>query len=170
MHAYVQARTRECMRACVCARTYMRACLRACMHARTRASVHVRVCACVCVRVHVCVRLRACVCVRMCVMQALQVCMPALVCKCRHVCAFVPCSAQDILAGTVPVVLVLIHRWSSWYVVPTALQRVRICVLWTPKDEFEPSSKRGHEPKRSESTISIWHALYLKISGMGHTA
>jgi hypothetical protein len=33
--------------------------------------------------------------------------------------------------------------------------KVHVCVLWTPKDEFEPSSKRGHEPNRSELTISI---------------
>ena len=58
--------------------------------------------ACVCV--YVCARVRACACVRACV-QALQVCMPALVCKCRHVCAFVPCGAQDILAGTLLVLL-----------------------------------------------------------------
>jgi len=94
---------------------------RACVRVRVRACVRVNVCGCVCA----CVRVRACV-------QALQVCMPALVCKCRHVCAFVPCGAQDILAGTL--------------LVPAALQRVHVCVPWTLKDEFEPSSKRGHEP------------------------
>jgi hypothetical protein len=38
---------------------------------------------------------------------------------------------------------------------PTALHRVRVCVLWTPKNELEPSSKPGHEPYRSDSDISI---------------
>ena len=33
--------------------------------------------------------------------------------------------------------------------------KVHVCVLWTPKDEFEPSSKRGHEPYQSESDIPI---------------
>jgi len=40
-------------------------------------------------------------------------------------------------------------------VVPTALHRVRVCVLWTPKNEFELSLKRGHEPYWSDSDISI---------------
>jgi len=150
----------ECVCACVHVCTYVRACLRACVC--VRACVCACVYACVCVRVcmrRVCMCMRVCVCARMRVracVQALQVCMPALVCKCRHVCAIGTCGALDILAGTVPVVLVLmIHRWSSWYMVPTALERVRVCVLWSPKDEFEPSSKRGHEPNRSESMVSI---------------
>ena len=101
--------------------------------------------ACVCVRA--CVRVRACV-------QALQVCIPALVCKCRHVCAFIPCGAQDILAGTL---LVLMIPCGGPPMVCGAyrLQRVLVCVLWTRKDEFKPNSKRGHEPYRSESDISI---------------
>jgi hypothetical protein len=104
---------------CVC----VRACVRAC----------VRVHACVCVYVCARVRVRACV-------QALHVCMPALVCKCRHVCAFVPCGAQDVLDGKLLVLMIPCGG------PPTALHRVRVCVLWTPKNKFEPSSKRGHEP------------------------
>ena len=123
---------RACVRVCVCARVRVRACVRAC----------VRVHACVCV--YVCARVRACACVRACV-QALQVCMPALVCKCRHVCAFIPCGAQDVLHGTL-LVLMIPCGGPPMICGPTALHRVRVCVLWTPKNEFEPSSKRGHEP------------------------
>ena len=61
-------------------------------------------------------------------------------CKCRHVCAFVPCGAQDVLDGTLLVLMIPCGG------PPTALHRVRVCVLWTTKNEFEPSSKRGHEP------------------------
>jgi hypothetical protein len=55
--------------------------------------------------VYVCARVRVRACVRACV-QALQVCMPTLVCKCRHVCAFVPCGAQDVLDGTLLVLMI----------------------------------------------------------------
>ena len=71
--------------------------MRVCMCVRACVRVH----ACVCVCVYVCARVR----VRACV-QALQVCMPALVCKCRHVCAFVPCGAQDVLDGTLLVLMI----------------------------------------------------------------
>ena len=112
---------------CVCVCVCVCACVCACL------------CACACMRVCVCVCARACACVRACV-QALHVCMPALVCKFRHVCAFVPCGAQDVLDGTLLVLMIPCGG------PPTALHRVRVCVLWTPKNEFEPSSKRGHEP------------------------
>ena len=58
-----------------------------CEHAYGRACLCARVCMRLCVRVHACVRAPVCACV--CV-QALQVCMRALLCRCRHVCAFVP--------------------------------------------------------------------------------
>ena len=81
----------------------MRLRVHACMRVRVHVRAPVRVCACMCVcvcgggaRVHACVL-------------ALQVCMRALVCRCRHVCAFVPalwCS----------------YCLASWYVRLTALQ------------------------------------------------
>ena len=142
-----------CVRACVCA------CVRVCPRACVWACVCMRVCVHVCVCMHACVCMCVCMCVRACVrvracVQALQVCIPALVCKCRHVCAFIPCGAQDILAGTL---LVLMIPCGGPPMVCGAyrLQRVLVCVLWTRKDEFKPNSKRGHEPYRSESDISI---------------
>jgi hypothetical protein len=185
VHAYVRVYVHSCVRVrasvcvCACARpwvhacvrvcTYVCACLRACMHARvrvcmcvcacacSRACAHACVCVCTCMRVCVCVRVyvcvHACVCVRAC---------KHCGCVCQHLCASAGMSVHLSLVVLKISWLVQyrgtgaqIQRWSSWYSLPTALQRVRFCVIWTPKDKFEPSLKRGQEPNWSKSTIII---------------
>ena len=142
------------MRACVCART----CMLVCMHACTRACVCPSMRACVCM----CVRARACACVRAYV-QALQVCMPALVCKCRHVYAFVPCGAQDILAGTLLVLLrdpLCVH--GMW-----CLQHSKGYVfVFYGRPKTNLSRARSVVISRIEANrrFQFWHALYLENS------
>jgi len=56
----------------------------------------------VCARVRVRACVRACACVRASTAGVYA----STCCKCRHVCAFVPCGAQDVLDGTLLVLMI----------------------------------------------------------------